>query len=122
MLIIFLIYNYLLVIIKGGGGGVICGFYQTVRNAKVHFNIYCGATITLQYIEGIFSKKTYVICTDSLSSLEGIGKNTIEHNIGKQIIETLLILKNNIKLMWVPSHQGISGVIDLNCRHEFNAM
>ena len=65
--------------------------------------------MALQYVEGIFPKKTYVICTDSLSSLQAIGKNTIEHNIGKQIIEILLPMKSHIQLMWVPSHQGISG-------------
>ena len=48
----------------------------------------------------------YVICTDSLSSLQAIEKNTIEQNIGKQIIETLLPLKNHIQLMLVPSPQS----------------
>ena len=46
--------------------------------------------MALQYVEGIFSKKTCVICTDSLSSLQAIGKNTIKYNVGLQIIETLL--------------------------------
>ena len=58
------------------------------------------------YVEGIFSKKTYVICTDShdtqlSTTLQAIGKN----NIVKQIVKTLLPLKNHIQLimlMWVP--------------------
>ena len=36
--------------------------------------------MALQYVKGIFSKKTYVICKDSLSSLQAIRKNNYNNN------------------------------------------
>lgn len=51
----------------------------------------------------------YIICTDSMSSIEAI-KNTSNNAILVSLIRDMCIKHSNkIKLFWVPGHKGIKG-------------
>ena len=63
----------------------------------------------IQYISILTHQKKYIICTDSLSSLQAIGNSNIEHQIVRKIVDAMNFLIDHVQLMWVPSHQGISG-------------
>ncbi|XP_067622228.1 uncharacterized protein [Eurosta solidaginis] len=51
----------------------------------------------------------YVICTDSLSCFQAIQNCNNLTNVINSIREYLILYQNKIKLMWVPSHTGITG-------------
>ena len=65
--------------------------------------------MAVQYISMLTHQKKYIICTDSLSSLQAIGNSNIAHQIVKKIVDAMNFLSDHAQLMWVPSHQGISG-------------
>ena len=63
----------------------------------------------LCHITVVNSLKPFIICTDSLSALQAISKNYIEHHLARNVVKIIVPLNSRIKFMWVPSHQGITG-------------
>ena len=65
--------------------------------------------MAIQYISMLTHQKKYIVCTHSLSSSQAIGNSNIEHQIVKKIVDAMNFLSDHVQLMWVTSHQGISG-------------
>ena len=82
-----------------GRSSVGCG--RTHRYSQQNFRPY--RYMALCHISVVNSLKQFIICTDSLSALQAISKNYIEHHSAGKVVEIIISLNSRIKLMWVPS-------------------
>jgi ribonuclease HI len=70
------------------------------------------AILKALYIASRLDDPSFVICSDSRSSLEILSKDRIDHPIVLKIRKQLIVLKRcgkNVAFCWSPAHVGISG-------------
>lgn len=55
------------------------------------------------------TKEKYIVCSDSLSTIQSITNMSSTDSLTASIRKTLLQSNSRIKIMWVPSHVSIAG-------------
>lgn len=109
---------------SGTGCAFTCPSFNQSRTFKLPdstsiFNAEAYAILSsLQYVQSINTHSKFVICTDSLSSLQALQGYATKNNksyLIAEIIKELITTTNSgksVQFLWIPGHSGISGNIE----------